>query len=575
MEPVRGSPWVEGGTGPNPPIWGCGPRGALIASNWMSTHAGNPYASPLRGGYDPRRADGVAGSSVRLSWVALICALVIVVMFIPIRRYALPGNLPFELEPYRLLVVVVVTGWFAALLVDPRVTLKPTGLRGPLILLLVAVLGSLAVNPGNVSAEQTQVVKSLTFLLSFLLVLMMIVSVVNTRAAVDRILKVLVGSGAIVAVFAIIESRTDFNVFNELGRVIPFLRLEEVPLIPGRGARLRVFASAQHSIALSAAMVMLVPLAFYLAVRTRRRLWWVAGGLMVVAAVATISRTGILMLAVILIVFAVLRPADARRALPDRAPAAADDAPGHPRAPSARCTPPSPPRAASSPSRSRTPGRLGSGRVADLGPALDQAAARPLLGQGYGTRVTDNQQAKANILDNQWLGTLLETGILGVFAWVWLFGRTVRRLGARARRDASDLGLLMTGLAASITAFAVGLFTYDAYSFIQVTYIMFILVALSVVLLRVTGDGERPSHGERHEPQGESTGVGDHEPHHRALAAAAVRALRRAGRACGPTSGSSTWARASAPPSSASTASTRSRRWTSPPRRARGSSSRT
>lgn len=455
----------------------------------MSTHAGNPHASPLRGGYDPRRGDGVAASSVRLSWVALICALVIVVMFIPIRRYALPGNLPFELEPYRLLVVVVVTGWFAALLVDPRVTLKPTGLRGPLILLLVAVLGSLAVNPGNVSAEQTQVVKSLTFLLSFLLVLMMIVSVVNTRAAVDRILKVLVGSGGIVAVFAIIESRTDFNVFNELGRVIPFLKLEEVPLIPGRGARLRVFASAQHSIALSAAMVMLVPLAFYLAVRTRRRLWWVAGGLMVVAAVATISRTGILMLAVILIVFAVLRPVDARRALPIALPLllmmhlAIPGALGSLQAAFA-------PEGGLVAEQESDAGRLGSGRVADLGPALDQAAARPLLGQGYGTRVTDNQQAKANILDNQWLGTLLETGILGVVAWVWLFGRTVRRLGRRARSDASDLGLLMTGLAASITAFAVGLFTYDAYSFIQVTYIMFILVALSVVLLRVTGDGD-------------------------------------------------------------------------------------
>lgn len=453
----------------------------------MSTHAGNPFATPHPGVYDPARAEG-ARRTAHVSWVGLICLLVIVVMFIPIRRYALPGNMPFELEPYRLLVAVVMIGWFAALLVDPRVRLHPTGLRGPLVLLMIAVLGSVAVNPANVSAEQTQVIKSLTFLLSFLLVLLLIVSVVETRAAVDRILQVLVGSGAIVAVFAIIESRTDFNVFNQLGRVIPFLRLEEVPLIPGRGARLRVFASAQHSIALSAAMVMLVPLAFYLAVRTRHRLWWVAGGLMVVAAVATISRTGILMLAIILVVFAVLRPADARRALPIALPLLLMM---HLAIPGALGSL----QAAFNPAgglvaeQQSDAGKLGSGRVADLGPALDQAAARPVLGQGYGTRVTDNQQAKANILDNQWLGTLLETGLVGVFAWIWLFGRTVRRLGARARRDPSDLGLLMTALAASITAFAVGLFTYDAYSFIQVTYIMFILVALSAVLLRVTGEG--------------------------------------------------------------------------------------
>ncbi len=447
---------------------------------------------PHRGDYDPGVAGAAASRTLRLSWVTMISALVLVVMFVPIRRYALPGGLPFELEPYRLLVVVVVTGWIAALLVDPRVRLRPTGLRGPLVLLIVSVLGSLAVNPAGVSAEQTQVTKSLTFLLSFLLVLVLIASVVNTRAAVDRILKVLVGAGAVVAVFAIIESRIDYNVFNDLGRVFPFLRLEDVPDVPGRGARLRVFASAQHPIALSAAMVMLVPLAAYLAVRTGRRLWWLAGGLMIVAAVATISRTGILMLAVILVVFAVLRPADARRALPIGLPLlimmhlAIPGALGSLHAAFV-------PQGGLVAEQESDAGQLGSGRVADLGPALDQAAAQPVLGQGYGTRITDNNQEKANILDNQWLGTLLETGIIGVAAWIWLFARTVRRLGARARSDPSDLGLLMTGLAASITAFAVGLFTYDAFSFIQVTYIMFILVALSSVLLRVTGDDAEPA----------------------------------------------------------------------------------
>ncbi len=251
---------------------------------------------------------------------------------------------------------------------------------------------------------------------------------------------------------------------------------------------MRVFASAQHSIALSAAMVMLVPLAFYLAVRTSRRHWWLVGGLMVVASVATISRTGVIMLAIILIVFGVLRPVDARRALPIALPLllmmhlAIPGALGSLHAAFQ-------PQGGLVAEQESEAGQLGSGRVADLGPALDQAARSPVLGQGFGTRVTDNNQVKANILDNQWLGTLLETGIIGVFAWIWLFARTVRRLGARARRDPSDLGLLMTALAGSITAFAVGLFTYDAYSFIQVTYIMFILVGLSAVLLRVTGDG--------------------------------------------------------------------------------------
>ncbi len=437
------------------------------------------------------RVGPVPMTSVRLGWTSLVSALIVVIMFIPIRRYALPGGLPFELEPYRLLVAVVIGGWVAALLVDPRVRMRPTGLRGPILLLLLAVLGSIAANPGNVAGESTQVVKSLTFLLSFILVLMLISSVIETRAQVDRLLKVLVGCGAVVAVFAIVESRTNFNVFNELQRVIPFLDLTTLPETPGRGARLRVFASAQHSIALSAAMVMLVPLAAYLAVRTRRRLWWAAAAIMIVAAVATISRTGIVMLIVIGVVFMFLRPADARRAIPIVLPAlilvhlAVPGAIGSLKGAFL-------PEGGLVAEQQAEAGKGGSGRVADLAPAFTEAGAKPVLGQGYGTRIVDDGQVKANILDNQWLTTLLEIGIAGVIAWAWFFARIIRRLGARAKKEPGDLGLLLTGLAASITAFAIGLLTYDAFSFIQVTYVMFFLVALSVVLLRLPSDEPAP-----------------------------------------------------------------------------------
>ena len=53
--------------------------------------------------------------------------LILVILFIPIRRYSLPGNLPFELEPYRLLVMLLLVGWGASLLVDPRIRFRRTG----------------------------------------------------------------------------------------------------------------------------------------------------------------------------------------------------------------------------------------------------------------------------------------------------------------------------------------------------------------------------------------------------------------------------------------------------------------
>src|SRR5438309_8050889 len=67
---------------------------------------------------------------VALSWRALLTLVILVILFIPIRRYVLPIRLPFELEPYRLLVLVVATGWLASLLVDRRVKLRPSGFGG-------------------------------------------------------------------------------------------------------------------------------------------------------------------------------------------------------------------------------------------------------------------------------------------------------------------------------------------------------------------------------------------------------------------------------------------------------------
>ncbi len=51
-------------------------------------------------------------------WSTLLGLLVLVILFIPIHRYTLPGSLPFDLEPYRVLVAVICLLWLAAILVD-------------------------------------------------------------------------------------------------------------------------------------------------------------------------------------------------------------------------------------------------------------------------------------------------------------------------------------------------------------------------------------------------------------------------------------------------------------------------
>ena len=63
-----------------------------------------------------------------LQWRALLASMTLIILFVPIRSYSLPASLPFNLEPYRLVVALVVGLWLASSLVDPRVRLRRGGL---------------------------------------------------------------------------------------------------------------------------------------------------------------------------------------------------------------------------------------------------------------------------------------------------------------------------------------------------------------------------------------------------------------------------------------------------------------
>ena len=346
-------------------------------------------------------------------------------------------------------------------------------------------------NPERVEQMSSAVQNDLIFFLSFVLMLYLTASVVRRLDTIDYLAMTLVAGGAVVAFFAIVEARTGFNVFNHIDRVVPVLQPGEEgkpeAFLKYGAAKLRVFGPAQHPIALSAAFVMLTPLALYLARRYRQRRWWLCVTLLVAGCASTVSRTGIMMFVVVVAVFLWLRPREVRKLWPALIPALIVVKlvlPGTLGAIKQSFLPPGGLVA----EQASKPGESGSGRIADLGPALQKWKQKPLLGEGFGTRVVDPQaRIRANILDNEWLGTLLELGVIGFFGWLWFFARVVRRLGKEAKEDDSDRGWLLVAIAASVAAFAVGMFTFDAFAFIQVTFLMFILVGLGAALVR-----ERP-----------------------------------------------------------------------------------
>ena len=148
----------------------------------------------------------------------------------------------------------------------------------------------------------------------------------------------------------------------------------------------------------------------------------------------------------------------------------------------------------------------GSGRIADIGPSLDEWSQNPFFGQGFGTRVNSQGLGTGGvgnieddrILDDQWLGLLLEIGAVGALALMWLFCRAIRRLARQAKEDPDDDdSWLATALAASLASFAVGMFTFDAFAFIQVTFFGFIILGFAAV---VTG-GEEPARARAARPE--------------------------------------------------------------------------
>ena len=67
----------------------------------------------------------------------------------------------------------------------------------------------------------------------------------------------------------------------------------------------------------------------------------------------------------------------------------------------------------------------------------------------------------------------------------WLFVRFLRRMRRAARGDDSPRGWLLVGAAASVAGFAIGMFTYDAFAFIQVTFLLFITLGVGAAALRM------------------------------------------------------------------------------------------
>jgi O-antigen ligase/polysaccharide polymerase Wzy-like membrane protein len=114
-----------------------------------------------------------------------------------------------------------------------------------------------------------------------------------------------------------------------------------------------------------------------------------------------------------------------------------------------------------------------------------QIAEHPWLGKGFGTYLPD----KYGPLDNQYLGTLVETGFVGLAALILVLvaGAYAAVQVRRAARDPVLRDLAQT-LLACLAVIMVADATYDAFGFIMATGMCFLLVGVAGALWRTIRD---------------------------------------------------------------------------------------
>jgi hypothetical protein len=259
-----------------------------------------------------------------------------------------------------------------------------------------------------------------------------------------------------------------------------------------RSGLIRAVASAQHPIALGVLFATAFPLGLALSFG-KNRAWWLPTGLLLVGVMASASRTPLLVFVGGGLVLLWLRPRDVKSLLPLVIPlmiAVKIALPGSIATLKNAFFPPGGIIQQQTVLTKEADPLLAGGRVRQLGPSLRESLRTPLLGQGFGTRQTgfDNPHRNAPILDNQWLSLILELGYIAVAGWAALFFGAVRGLGRSSRRRAGPDGWLPAGLAAAIAGFGIGMFTYDSLVFVQMSFVFWILVALSASYLLTDSD---------------------------------------------------------------------------------------
>lgn len=413
------------------------------------------------------------------AWRNLLFLFIASILLVPSNIYKLPSIIPFDLEIYRLVAMLILILWVVALLIDLHLRLRKTPFDFQMLSLILVVFLSLLVNLSDFepSEEFAVAVKAFLYFTTFILLFYFIISTFRTTDDVESALKFIVFLGAIVSVFGIIERLTGYNIFRHLHEWVPLLRADPY-LIRSQLWRggIRVAGSLAHPIAFSALLAMIAPLAWHYWQSAKKSLEKLGFGLsfalIVVTIILTGSRTGFVGLVAVLILLLIGTP---KKRLLILGSTLVVFFAVHMLFPGALGAI----RATLVPSYiERTEIGNPEGRIEDYPRIWQEFVKKPLFGRGYGTF----DPRKFFYVDNQYLKFVVEIGLLGSLVFASFLYRVLSQFWRSARLAKKPHEDLFISLTASSLVFVVVCATFDTFGFPQVPYLFFIMVALGTAL---------------------------------------------------------------------------------------------
>jgi O-antigen ligase len=120
--------------------------------------------------------------------------------------------------------------------------------------------------------------------------------------------------------------------------------------------------------------------------------------------------------------------------------------------------------------------------------AFEFISRSPWVGRGFMTFLPEYR-----ILDNQYLGLLIDAGVFGMVALVLLFGVSiVLAFVVRARTMDPDLAAICVAVAAGLGSIALGYAFFDAFAFPMASGVSFLLVGLISAVQRLSSQPSQP-----------------------------------------------------------------------------------